>query len=104
MIRNVMKILKKFENALIDKSSKSYLQIFFFSNCQKVVPYKVSKVKKQNMYSMYVFSKIKKHVFTLKLPGYIKTLKTRKVLKIFCFFLDSVQSVWYIGWRKFLVN
>jgi hypothetical protein len=41
------------------------------------------------MYSMYVLYQIKKHIFTSKLFGCIKTFKTKKVLNIFQFF--SVQ-------------
>jgi hypothetical protein len=55
------------------------------------------------MYSMYVLYKIKKHIFTSKLFGCMKTFKTKKVLKIFqFFFLNSVQGAWCDGRQKFL--
>ncbi len=47
------------------------------------------KQKKQKMYSLYVLYKIKKHIFTSKLFGCIKTFKTKKVLKIFQFFSEQ---------------
>jgi hypothetical protein len=63
------------------------------------------KLKKQKKYSMYVFYKIKKHIFTSKLFGCIKTFKTKQVLKIFqFFFLNSVQGAWCDGRRKFLAD
>jgi hypothetical protein len=56
------------------------------------------------MYSMYVLYKIKKHIFTSKLFGYIKTFKTKNVFKFFQFcFLYSVQGAWCGGRRKFTV-
>ncbi len=39
---------------------------------------------------MYVLIQIKKHIFTSKLFGYIKTFKTNKVLKIFQIFFCTV--------------
>ncbi len=53
---------------------------FFFSDCQEVFLYKVSTVKKQRNV-LYVFFNRIKNVFTSKLLSYIKTFKTRKVLK-----------------------
>jgi hypothetical protein len=49
------------------------------------------------MYSMYVLYKIKKHIFTSKLFGFIKTLKTKKVFEnVLIFFLYSVQCTVYM--------
>jgi hypothetical protein len=45
------------------------------------------------MYFMYVLYKIKKHIFTSKLFGYIKTFKTKKVLKISQVFFCTVYRV-----------
>jgi hypothetical protein len=52
------------------------------------------------MYSMYVLYKIKKHIFTSKLFGCIKTFKTKKVLNIFQFFVYRVRGA-MVG-RNFL--
>jgi hypothetical protein len=57
-----MKILKKFENALLEKFSMSYFQIFFFSNCHKVVLYKVFKVEKAK-YVLYVHFKSNQKIY-----------------------------------------
>jgi hypothetical protein len=51
------------------------------------------------------YIRLKKHIFTSKLFGYIKTFKTKKVLKIFqFFFLYSVQGAWCGSRRKFLAD
>ncbi len=63
---------------MLEKISKLYFQLFFFSNCHKVIPYNVSKVKKQKTYSMYVLCQIKKHIFTSKLFGKLKLSKQKK--------------------------
>ncbi len=66
------------ENTLLEKQFQSYIfNFFFFSSCHKEIPYEVSEVKKQKLYSMYVLYKIKKHIFTSKLFGYIKSFKTK---------------------------
>ncbi len=81
---------------------KLYFQLFFFSNCHRVIPFKVSKVKTAKytlyLYVLYIFNKIKKRIFTSKLLGYIKTFKTKN----FPFFLYIVQGAWCGGRRKFL--
>jgi hypothetical protein len=53
---------------------------------------------------MYVLNQIKKHIVTSKLLEYLKTFRTKKVLKIFLFFLYSVQGAWCGSWRKFLAD
>jgi hypothetical protein len=72
----------------VQKNFKVIFSTFFFSNSHKVIPYTVSKLKKQKIYSMYVLNKIK-NVFLHQ--NYLGTLKLSKlkVLKIFRFF--SVQ-------------
>jgi hypothetical protein len=72
MIRNVMKISKKRENALLDKISKLYFQLFFFSSCQKVISYKVSTVKKGKKMYFGFFNQILKNIF---FENYLGTLK-----------------------------
>jgi hypothetical protein len=62
-----MKILKITLKCTVRKKFQSRnFNFFFYANCHKVIPYKVSKVKKQKNYSMYVLNKIKKHIFTSK--------------------------------------
>ncbi len=46
MIRNVTKISKNLKMHCLKKFNVIF-QLFFFSNCQKVIPYKVSTLKKQ---------------------------------------------------------
>jgi hypothetical protein len=50
------------------------------------------------MYSMSVLYKIKKHIFTSKLCGCIKTFKTKKVLKIFQFFSSEQCTGCVVRW------
>jgi hypothetical protein len=59
MIRNgnVMKISKKAENAQLEKNCLSQIfTCFFFSNCQIVIAYKVSTLKKAKNV-LYIFLK-----------------------------------------------
>jgi hypothetical protein len=59
------------------------------------------------MYSMYFLNQIKKCIFTSKLHRYSavhKTSKTKNVLKIFNFFVYSVQGTQCRDRRKFLAD
>ncbi len=67
MIRKVMTILKKSENALLEKILKSNFQLFFFSNCQIVIPYTVSNIRKDKNV-LYIYFKSETY-FYMKLTS-----------------------------------
>ncbi len=55
MISNVMKILKKRENALLEKNSKSYFQPFFLLKLSQSNPILGFYNKKTKKYSLHIF-------------------------------------------------
>ncbi len=63
MIRNVIKS-QKCENALLEKMSKSSFQLISFSNCQIVIPCKVSTIKKAENVLDILFLSDTKNVFS----------------------------------------
>jgi hypothetical protein len=82
-----MKISKKRESALLEKM----LNFFFFSICPKVIPSKVSTVKKAKMSSIYFLIR-SKNVFS-KLLRFITPSLPKKVDKNSRFFFFTVYRV-----------
>jgi hypothetical protein len=67
MTSNVMKISKKRENALLEKSSKSFFQLFFLLKLSLSDPLLGFYSKKTDKYSFYIFFKYQKTFFFIEI-------------------------------------
>jgi hypothetical protein len=82
----VIKILKKSENALLEKISKSYFQPLFLlklSQSNPILSFYIKKLKSVHYISL---NKIKKQVFAKKLLRCFKTFKTKSFENFQIFF------------------
>ncbi len=83
MIRNVTKILKLTRICTARKNFEVKFSSFFLLKSSDSNPYKDPTIKKaKNALYIYFFNQIKKRTVTSKLLRYIKTLITKKGLKI----------------------